>query len=61
MDQTITGGTPIASAEAFYGGAHIIQLLIVGVAPIPSAEYFEPPSGVSIDPMTVPTSLSLSY
>lgn len=62
MDQTITGDAAIASA-AFFSAAdsHIIQTLIVGDATIPSGEYFEPPSGVSIDPLTVPTSLYLSY
>lgn len=62
MDQTITGLLAIASAEQFFTvDSHLIQNLIVGVSPIPSGEYFEPPSGITIDPMSVPTSLYLSY
>lgn len=62
MDQTITGLLAIASVEQLFTvDAHIIQTLIVGSAPIPSGEYFEPPSGVSIDPLTVPTSISISF
>lgn len=62
MDQTITGLLAIASAEQFFTvDSHIIQTLIVGETAIPTGEYFEPPSGVSIDPLTVPTSLYLSY
>lgn len=62
MDQTITGLLAIASAEQFFTvDSHLIQALIVGETTIPTGEYFEPPSGISIDPLTVPTSLYLSY
>ena len=62
MDQTITGLLAIASAEQFFtANSHIIQTLIVGVSPIASGEYFEPPSGVTIDPLSVPTVLYISY
>lgn len=62
MDQTITGLLAIASAESFpTSNSHIIQTLITGSSPIASAEYFEPPSGVFIPPLSVPTSLYLSY
>lgn len=62
MDQTITGSTTIASAEAFaLTDSSVYHIRLAGGAPIASGEYFEPPSGVSIDPLSVPTSLYLSY
>lgn len=62
MDQTITGSTTIASAEAFpLTDSSVYDTRLQGIAPIASGEYFEPPSGVSIDPLSVPTSLYLSY
>jgi len=62
MDQTITGSTTIASAEAFaLADSSVYHIRLQGVSPIASGEYFEPPSGVSIDPLSVPTSLYLSY
>lgn len=62
MDQTITGSTPIASAEAFpLVDSSVYDTRLQGVAPIASGEYFEPPSGVSIPPLTVPTALYVSY
>ena len=61
-DQTLTGVSTIASAQSFSTvDSHLIQTLIAGNTTIPSAEYFEPPSGVSIDPLSVPTALYLSY
>jgi hypothetical protein len=59
---TITGTAGIASGEEFghYGGAPI-QTLIEGLHGISSAEAFPQPSGVSVDPLTVPVSLYLSY
>ena len=62
MDQTITGSTTIASAESFpLPDSSVYHIRLQGVSPIASGEYFEPPSGVSIDPLSVPTSLYLSY
>lgn len=62
MDQTITGLLAIASAEQFFTvDSHLIQTLIVGESTIASGEYFEPPSGVSIDPLSVPTAMYISY
>lgn len=62
MDQTITGVSTIASAEAFpLVDSSVYDTRLTGVSPIASGEYFEPPSGVSIDPLSVPTSLYLSY
>lgn len=58
----ITGITTIASGEAFpLADSSVYDTRLSGVAAIASGEYFEPPSGVTIDPLTVPTSLYLSY
>lgn len=62
MDQTITGGAGIPSAEAFGSSdSRIDQTMIVGGAGIPSAETFPRPAGVFIDPATVPYSISIAY
>ncbi len=62
MDQTITGTTTIPSAEAFaLADSSVYETRLQGVSPIASGEYFEPPSGVSIPPLSVPTALYLSY
>ena len=58
----ITGTTAIASAEAFpLADSSVYDTRLSGVSAIASGEYFEPPSGVSIDPLSVPTALYLSY
>lgn len=62
MDQTLTGSAGIPSAEAFgveETGLH--QTVITGSAGIPSGEEFSRPSGVFIDPVTVPYSISIAY
>lgn len=61
-DQTITGGAGIPSGEAFgstEAGVH--QAMITGSAGIPSGEEFSRPTGVFIDPATVPYSMSVAY
>lgn len=62
MDQEITGSAGIPSGEAFSNeGAGVHQTMIVGSAGIPSGEEFSRPSGVFIDPATVPYAVSIAY
>lgn len=59
---TITGVFGISSEESFgfHGGAPV-QDLIQGQAGIASEEAFSAPSGVRVDPLTVPFSQYYSY
>jgi len=62
MDQTLTGVDPIASGESFpTGGPGLIQTLLTGESPIASGESFPTPSGVRIDPLSMPASLFVSF
>lgn len=63
-DQALGGSISIgvASAEQLgAGGAAEAITPLVGLAGIPSGETFPPKTGVFVDPVSVPTSMTVAY
>jgi len=63
MPQTLTGAAGLASTLAFGLSAdgHLIQQLITGAVGLGSTLTFATPSGVRIDPFTVPVTRQFAY